>query len=710
MTDLRIVDAPVLLQESITDGVKMPTGGLGNYAISLGDIVWYVVQKEQLASKNYVDTSSKAIKGSLDTHISDKTNPHQVTKAQVGLGNVDNTADIDKPVSNAVSSAIITATTDMATKTYVNSKDGDLTTLTTTDKTSLVKAINEVVSVKADKATTLVGYGISDAYTKSEIDTNYGGVKTLYDKNAAAAAAGAGANGWTTDLVVENGVTQKQINAEQKIANSNLREKLSEVVSVKDFGAKGDGVTDDTSSINNLILELYQQGGGSVFFPESKDGYKANGPIYIPSNINIDGNNQVLIGDKTKSLFKTANVVNGAFIELGDFDSAKVIKNSKIHDFIVKNSALVFDFKSFTLGCSVKNIAFDNCTQGFKLDCCFYSRWENLTATPTSGVADKPFYHLVASSNAMIFDRITATVAWCWLIEGGSTALLFNGCTFEGGDKGFKFKGDNRGLKFQGCYFEAITGTLFDFSKAGVCVIDWDANYINGVDIIFDDGGADNTSHLFGTWESSNSIVNVGQTLGTPYTFRGLMKVDGARNNIKFFTDTYKDPLNPVKDANWITGKHTNLQEFANASVDGKANIMAKADIYTGVIPVKYSGDFGTPYINLVPFTTKSTIPTSTNTSFTIDTKLVWQPLSLFAKVVLEFRRVIGGVYQVYYAYGDIYGSNIELKGGIDPSNPAQGAVTATLSDNNGYLRITFNNVQNPNGDLYITGTVRALS
>ena len=43
-------------------------------------------------------------------------------------------------------------------------------------------------------------------------------------------------------------------------------------------------------------------------------------------------------------------------------------------------------------------------------------------------------------------------------------------------------------------------------------------------------------------------------------------------------------------------------------------------------------------------------------------------------------------------------------------SNQAQGAVTATLSDNNGYLRITFSNVQNPNGDLYITGTVRALT
>ena len=183
MADLRIVDAPVLLQESITDDVKMPTGGLGNFSIRLGDIVWYVVTKEQLANKNYVDLSSKGVKDSLDEHIADKANPHNVTKVQVGLGNVDNTADIDKPVSNAVSSAIITATNDMATKAYVNSKDGDLSTLTTTDKTSLVKAVNEIHDV-----------------TK--------GVVALYDKNV-----GAGANGRTAELIVDkSGATQQQVN------------------------------------------------------------------------------------------------------------------------------------------------------------------------------------------------------------------------------------------------------------------------------------------------------------------------------------------------------------------------------------------------------------------------------------------------------------------------------------------------------------------
>lgn len=42
----------------------------------------------------------------LDTHKKDALNPHKVTKAQVGLGNCDNTSDLDKPVSTAVKAAL----------------------------------------------------------------------------------------------------------------------------------------------------------------------------------------------------------------------------------------------------------------------------------------------------------------------------------------------------------------------------------------------------------------------------------------------------------------------------------------------------------------------------------------------------------------------------------------------------------------------------
>ncbi|XHR27557.1 MAG: hypothetical protein ACFUZC_16625 [Chthoniobacteraceae bacterium] len=48
---------------------------------------------------------SKASSASLTEHVGDKTNPHGVTKAQVGLGSVDNTSDAEKPVSTAQAAA-----------------------------------------------------------------------------------------------------------------------------------------------------------------------------------------------------------------------------------------------------------------------------------------------------------------------------------------------------------------------------------------------------------------------------------------------------------------------------------------------------------------------------------------------------------------------------------------------------------------------------
>lgn len=40
------------------------------------------------------------------SHVSDTGNPHAVTKAQVGLGNVDNTSDLNKPISTATQTAL----------------------------------------------------------------------------------------------------------------------------------------------------------------------------------------------------------------------------------------------------------------------------------------------------------------------------------------------------------------------------------------------------------------------------------------------------------------------------------------------------------------------------------------------------------------------------------------------------------------------------
>jgi len=92
MADLRIVDAPEIPTENITGEEKLPTGGSGNYSISLDSLADYTKTKKDLADNTSVDGKVNGVRQELNTHIEDLLNPHQVTKGQIGLGNVDNTA------------------------------------------------------------------------------------------------------------------------------------------------------------------------------------------------------------------------------------------------------------------------------------------------------------------------------------------------------------------------------------------------------------------------------------------------------------------------------------------------------------------------------------------------------------------------------------------------------------------------------------------
>lgn len=67
---------------------------------------------EKLNANNLSTETERAISveeiigNSLQEHISNKTNPHNITKVQIGLENVDNTSDVEKPVSTAQQNAL----------------------------------------------------------------------------------------------------------------------------------------------------------------------------------------------------------------------------------------------------------------------------------------------------------------------------------------------------------------------------------------------------------------------------------------------------------------------------------------------------------------------------------------------------------------------------------------------------------------------------
>ena len=165
-----------------------------------------------------------ATKTELSSHTENTDNPHSVTKAQVGLGNVDNTSDANKPISTATQNALngklsIKQNPQDAGKVVKVGSDGnlefssegsggglqsvshgatlkgagtDLQPLDVADgsigNTQLAQEVKQEIagkqpagnyateeslsqglSGKADKATTLDGYGITDGATKTEL-------------------------------------------------------------------------------------------------------------------------------------------------------------------------------------------------------------------------------------------------------------------------------------------------------------------------------------------------------------------------------------------------------------------------------------------------------------------------------------------------------------------------------------------------------------
>ena len=73
-------------------------------------------------------------------------------------------------------------------------------------------------------------------------------------------------------------------------------------ISVKDYGAKGDGVTDDITPIQNAINFVSSNGGGVVFIPNGT--YIISSPIQMKSNVILKGNsaNSSVIETKTNTI------------------------------------------------------------------------------------------------------------------------------------------------------------------------------------------------------------------------------------------------------------------------------------------------------------------------------------------------------------------------------------------------------------------------
>lgn len=134
-------------------------------------------------------------------------------------------------------------------------------------------------------------------------------------------------------------------------------------VNVKQFGAIGDGIINDTDAIKKAICYLQENNGGTLFFPsgtyiidahdETKDGVEVHkigfsGGILVPSNITIEGQNKgstiLKCTDKSKSgynlirIFDVENVTVKNLTLIGDLESHTGTTGQFGHGIMIMNS------------------------------------------------------------------------------------------------------------------------------------------------------------------------------------------------------------------------------------------------------------------------------------------------------------------------------------------------------------------------------------
>lgn len=232
--------------------ITTPTG------IVKGDVGLGNVDNTSDANKPVSTAQAAAIavvQSDIDTHEANTSNPHSVTKLQVGLGNVDNTSDASKPVSTAQATAI---------------------------------------ALKANTA--------SPTFTGTP----------------AAPTATAGTNTTqlaTTAFVLANG-SGSFIQAGTGAATRTMQDKARESVSVLDFGAVGNGTADDTSAIQAAITSL--TAGGMVKFPRGT--YKVTSQLNVAvSGVWLQGEGRGATTISSSASGHTIQIATGlSFVEIHD--------------------------------------------------------------------------------------------------------------------------------------------------------------------------------------------------------------------------------------------------------------------------------------------------------------------------------------------------------------------------------------------------------
>jgi parallel beta-helix repeat protein len=320
-------------------------------------------------------------------------------------------------------------------------KNGSSVFLAATKNTDL----NNLYFLKADVNLTEGGYaGLCSKADKYCQLNNYAVTRLEY-----AACAGDGADDfWKGQL------TNKQAN-------------------VRLFGAKGDGVTDDTVAIQNGINYLSALGGGTLVFPSGR--YRVTSQITLYGNIMIDGCNSTIYADPPSYLTRLFYASGGTIV------SKSLTADGTIGSFTVS----VSDTNSLAAGDYV--IIRDTSISGYHVK--EFLCIESVTANNVTFTSALTYNYAIASSASI--QKITPIknlVIRNLIIEHSSTADITNtglfyylmnakfeniqvinvrGVTQSSSVTGFSFE-SGLNIEIKSCYFTKNSSNYAGISASGI--------------------------------------------------------------------------------------------------------------------------------------------------------------------------------------------------------------------------------------------------
>ena len=367
--------------------------------------------------------------------------------------------------------------------------------------------------------------------------------------------------------------------------NTNVAAKLQETVSVKDFGAVGDGVADDTAAIQ-AAMDAAQ----NIYFPTGT--YNITSPLYLDTRKHLYGNvnGQPVIskstattgsGSATDVLGGTESFAVKAILIL-KFTDGNDIEYSKVENLTFKDPSNQNDFgiySPFSHGCHYENVVIDGPRIGFYTRVSWLTTMINVIANcrvTGSGVAwdigaaaGIPSWPISSSTPSVAFwwdDRgsggstgTSLKMVWCWahschygyfwrnltysacytnacdlprrrayFLSGSAMSLFGCGCEdIAGGEAIYCFSGDN---SIHGFVCDDITGV----SGTGAVVVD--AAKVTMTNVQIEDfastTGANslqikNTSSVF-IANSSFPANDAGLSITTSYVHTNNLQIDGT--------------------------------------------------------------------------------------------------------------------------------------------------------------------------------------